>query len=565
MANRSTKGVQAVTGVLDNTKPTGKQTTGKPRAQDIELNPKSTPAVGKAAVVDPAEQISKLLTASGGLKKGVTPEDVIQVIARWNVSEGTTLEMFGANGKAVLKYLQKNNPELFIDALHKVTDPDSLPRKLNEAYKAEVAGQTPNVKRPKVNDETVTARAEKRTNRNYEKTTGNMDPNQPAAEKLETIGLRMDAGKAEADDYLYALGQGVGDKKFTAELERIQSMTDPAERQEAISNLAANATAGMGRGDDLSFTSKFEQFLDQHLGKIDTPKTSGGAKVGEGSLPEEKQQSLDFDGGGDAKSEGPEIDLGGKENSDTFEQKPEASPDSSTANSNPFNRQRTTGETAWERPYGPEGKAAPEGTKAPEQTPEASQGGGGKDTPPPDAKTATGAPGEKPNNSRKVPPPGPDSPQHYAPRQPVPEEPNPILLRGEDGLGSSPLTKDEWEARVGKQDEPFRAAELKAKRNQQAGMAAGAAAGTIGSIAWAWLAGGDDEPEVQPSALSASITGGPSTATGSSGGVVADGSGGSSGGMSQEQMENLMKLQQIRDEQKRRFIGTGSGAQGVYR
>ena len=544
--SRTTKGAKAAGKVVGGSKPTGKQPTGKPRAQDIELNPKSTPAAGKAAVVGPAEQISKLLTASGGLKKGVTPEDVMQVIARWNVSEGTTLEMFGANGKAVLKYLQKNNPELFIDALHKVTDPDSLPRGLNEAYKAEVAGQTPNVKRPKVNDETVTARAEKRTNRNYEKTTGNMDPNQPAAEKLETIGLRMDAGKAEADDYLYALGQGVGDKKFTAELERIQSMTDPAERQEAISNLAANATAGMGRGDDLSFTSKFEQFLDQHLGKIDTPKTSGGAKV--------VDEPLEADGGGTAKSEGPEIDLGGKENSDTFEQKPEASPDSSTANSNPFNRQRTTGETAWERPYGPEGKAAPE------QTPEASQGGGGKDTPPPDAKTATGAPDEKPpsgSGDRIEIPPGYTGPKP-----------------GEGGRTKGWKPKKE----AAKFDnDPMRAAEVQlakedaalkakmAKEDARAPYKYAAAAGIAGSLAWSWLAGGDDEPEGEPRASAASITGGPSTSTGSASGSVADGSGGSSGGMSQEQMANLMKLQQIRDEQKRRFIGTGSGAQGVYR
>lgn len=508
MANRSTKGVQAVKTVLNNTKPTSQKPTGKGRAQDIELNPKSTPAAGRATDVGPAEQISKMLTPAGKLKKNVTPDDVIQVIGKWSVSEGTTLEMFGPNKKAVLKYLQENNPELFKDALRKVTDPDSLPRGLKEVYDVEVGGKTPNVKRPKVNGETVTARPETRTNRRYEDT-GTMDPNPPAAEKLETIGLRMDAGKAKSDDYLYALGQGVGDKKFTAELERIRSMTDPAERQEAISNLAANATAGMGRGDDLSSTSQFEQFLDQHLGKIDTPKTSGGAKV--------VDEPLEADGGGKAKNEGPEIDLGGKENSDTFETKPEAS-----------------------------------------------QGGGGKDTPPPDAKTAAGAPGEKPNNSRKVPPTGPDSPQHYAPRQPAPEEPNPILLRGEDGLGSSPLKQDEWEARVGKQDEKFRAAELKAKRNQKAGMAAGAA-GAVGSLAWAWLAGGDDEPEGQVSPAMASITGDPSTSTGSASGSVADGSGGSSGGMSQEQMEYMMKLQQIRDEQKRRHVGFGNTHSGVSR
>ena len=104
-----------------------------------------------------------------------------------------------------------------------------------------------------------------------------------------------------------------------------------------------------------------------------------------------------------------------------------------------------------------------------------------------------------------------------------------------------------------------------AKADARAPYKYAAAAGLAGSLAWKWLAGGDDEPEVQPSAPSASITGGPSASTGSSSGSVADGSGGSSGGMSQEQMEYMMKLQQIRDEQKRRYVGFGNTHSGVSR
>ena len=533
-------GPEAIGNLFNKKKPKGgSSSTGKGKQQDIELGGETKPAAGArspggSSAVPLDTQISELLTKNGDLKDK-SPEAVqklTQILGRWEVNETTRLADLGSGTEqgSVLKYLKKSgNQEMYVSALAK-SDGTLPTTALKKEYDTLVGGtqsKAPNESRPKVNNETVTHRPEKRPNRQYEKTTGNMDPNLPAYEKLQKIGNQMDGNAAADDDYLYALSQGYSPTKFDAELARIQAMTDPAERAEAINALSVNATKGMGRSSDLSTTSKFEQWLDQYLVKIDKPKTSGGgAKIGEGLRPGEKQQSLDFDGGGTAKSEGPDIDLGGKENSDTFEQKPE-------------------------------------GTKAPEQTPEASQGGGGKDTPPPDAKTATGAPGKKPNNSRKVPPPGPDSPQHYAPRQPAPEEPNPILLRGEDGLGSSPLTKDEWEARVGKQDEPFRAAELKAKRNQKAGIAA--AAGVAGSLAWSWLAGGDDEPDVPPSASTASIAGGPSTSTGSASGSVADASGGSSGGMSQEQMENLMKLQQIRDEQKRRFIGTGSGAQGVYR
>jgi hypothetical protein len=137
---------------------------------------------------------------------------------------------------------------------------------------------------------------------------------------------------------------------------------------------------------------------------------------------------------------------------------------------------------------------------------------------------------------------------------------------GKSELPQKGMSPDEWKARAIAKEKEFKALdnEINSKRRQGAGIAA-LAAGGVGSLAWNWLAGGDDDSEVQPTLKSASITGDPSTSTGSASGSVADGSGGSAGGMSQEQMENMMKLQQIRDEQKRRFIGTGSGAQGVYR
>lgn len=532
---KSTKGAKGLGKALQGKKPKGgSSSTGKGKQQDIEIGGETKPAAGarssggsRAVPLD--KQISALLNKNGDLKDK-SPEAVqklTQIIGRWEVNETTSLSDFEGMQSAVLKYLKKSgNQEMYVSALAKADG--KLPTTaLQKDYDTLVGGtqvKPPNESRPKVNGETVKHRPEKRTNRKYEENTGNIDPNPTAVERLEKVSQRMDADAASDDDYLYALGQGIGPNNIDAELARIQTITDTNERQKAILALAQNTTQAMGRGDNAT-TIKVGQWLDQHLNKTAQPATpkGGGAKVGDGPLPTEKQQSLNFDGGGEAKTEGPEIPL---------DKEPELKQPNQAANA--------------------------KGTE--NVPPETSQGGGGKDTPPPDAKTATGAPGEKPpvdTRDRIEIPPG------YTGTTP--------------GEGGS--TKG-WKPKKAAQkfdNDPMRAEELRLAKEEAAINAKmakadarkpykyAAAAGAVGSLAWAWLNSGDDEPEVEASPSVASITGGPSTSTGSSSGSVADGSGGSAGGMSQEQMEYMMKLQQIRDEQKRRHVGFGNTHSGVSR
>jgi hypothetical protein len=708
--SKSTKGARAAGGVLGSTTPTGKNPTGKAQAQDIELNPKSTPAGGKgpgvgSQAVPLNKQIDALLTKNGVLidKSPEAVQKLTQIIGRWEVNETTRLSDLGGKEtqKRILKYLKNSgNQEMYVSALAK-HDPSQgkLPTTaLQKEYDTLIRGnqgKQPNESRPKVNNETVNHRPEKRPNRKYEETTGNMDPNLPAYENLQKIGQRMDGDAAADDDYIYALEQGYGPNKFDGELARIQSMTDPVERAEAISALAVNATKAMGRSNDLSTTGKFEQWLEQHLVKIDKPKTSGGGvKIGDGPLPGEKQRSLDFDGGGDTAKAGPEtvlntdpkikderlrkINPNAKPTYDALETdaeklaylktkrgddgvngyKPEdgnlvgwelqeykrltgtqtnrAANATGTENVPPEAKEPFEAQTV--PPAGDVGDSELQGLKnwainSIRQEVELRMGGSVDSNPAiqkkyddlvneflkgiegdPDAvaklqklkegsqPASTEAPQPQPN--RQTPNQAASSGnQTRNTTQPV--QPGTTPTSGGSGKGSqfqpsgapkgmAPSGKPQtvppgtgkggstkgWDpvAEAKKFDnDPMRAEELRLAKEEAAINAKmakadarkpykyAAAAGVAGSLAWAWLNSGDDEPEGQVSTPVASITGDPSTSTGSASGSVADGSGGSAGGMSQEQMENMMKLQQIRDEQKRRFIGTGSGAQGVYR
>lgn len=644
--SKETKAAKTAGDLLGSTTPTGKNPTGKAQAQDIELNPKSTPAgarsPGRNSSFVTAQDIARVLGQGGKVKANVSEADVKEVVFKWLKNESQSLEDLGkTNGGKVLKWLEaysKKDPafsELYIDGLKKIKDPNTkeITRQTKQAWDREIGGKQPNESRPKVDGKTVTHRPEKRPNRKYEETTGNMDPKLPPYENLQKIGNRMDGDATTDDDFLYALSQGYSTTKFEGELARIQSMTDPAERAKAINALAINATKGMGRSSDLSTTSKFEQWLDQYLVRIDKPKTSGGgAKVGEGSLPGETQQSLNFDGGGEAKAGGPDISLPEPE----LKQPNQAANATGTENVPPEPKEPFKAQTV--PPAGDVGDSKLEELKnwainSIRQEVEFRMGGSVDSDPAiqkkydslvneflegidgdPDAiaKLQKLKEGSQPA-STEAPQPHPNrqtpnqaaSPGNQTRNTTQPVQPGTTPQPGVGGKGSqfqssgapkgmSPSGKPQtvppgkgkggstkgWDpvAEAKKFDnDPMRAAEVNlakedaalkakmAKQDAQAPYKYAAAAGVLGSLAWAWLNSGDDEPEGPISPPTASITGGPSTATGSASGSVADGSGGSSGGMSQEQMEYMMKLQQVRDEQKRRFIGTGNGAQGVYR
>ena len=639
---KSTKGAKGLGKALQGKKPKGgSSSTGKGKQQDIELGGETRPAAGArspggSSAVPLDKQISELLTKNGDLKDK-SPEAVqklTQLIGRWEVNETTRLADLGnktAQG-SVLKYLKKSgNQEMYVSALAK-SDGTLPTTALKKDYDTLVGGtqsKAPNESRPKVNNETVTFRPEGRPNR-LKEAKGNIDPNPTSVERLEKVGQRMDADAASDDDYLYALGQGYGPNNIDAELARIQTITDANERQQAILALAQNTTQSMGRGDNAT-TIKVGQWLDQYLNKTAQPTApkGGGAKVGDGPLPGEKQQSLDFDGGGDAKTEGPEIPV----NEPELKQPNQAANATGTENvppepKEPFEAQTVPpagdvgdskleelknwainsirqevefkmggsvdSDPAIQKKYdslvneflnGIDGDpdaiaklqklkegSQPASTEAPQpqpnrQTPNqaASPGNQTRNTTQPVQPGTTPQPG-KSVNPPMAPPKGIVIPPGY--KGPTPGKGGQVGGMKTGGKSEPPqkgMSPDEWKARAAAKEKEFDALDAKINKDRRLGAASAAAAGVAGSLAWNWLAGGDDEPEVQPSASSASITGGPSTSTGSASGSVADGSGGSSGGMSQEQMENLMKLQQIRDEQKRRFIGTGSGAQGVYR
>lgn len=513
----------------------GSSSNSKAQVQDIELNPKSTPAGGKGPSVGSQavplnKQIDALLTKNGVLidKSPEAVQKLTQIIGRWEVNETTRLSDLGGKEtqKRILKYLKNSgNQEMYVSALAK-HDPSNgkMPaREFQDDYNEFVQQPVPRQERAPLEStgNSPTSRPDNRTGRG-----GKNSDTVSTQERVSEATAKILDGKGTDEDFDFVLKQGLGwnEKKqngaFLDEFQAAASTQDVNKRAEIIERMSQNASAvGNNSKQAQPFLQRrFSEYIERQLPLYEAAKPSGGgAKV--------VDEPLDFDGGGAAKNEGPEIELGGKENSDTFETKPEAS-----------------------------------------------QGGGGKDTPPPDAKTATGAPDEKPpfdtRDQIEIPPgyKGP-TPGKGGSVEGMPSSGSKNHTTGktlQDQLESSrDYNVGETKARAdytqSQKDVP------KSKRNQRRGMAAGAAGVATGGIAWAWLAGGDDEPEGPVSPAMASITGDPSTSTGPAGGAVADGSGSSSGGMSQEQMENLMKLQQIRDEQKRRHVGFGNTHSGVSR
>lgn len=658
---KSTKGAKGLGKALQGKPPQGGSSSkGRGKQQDIELGGETKPAAGarssgrQSSIVTP-EEIGSVLNQSGKPKKGVTDDDVKQVVFKWLKNESQSLEDLGkANGGKVLKWLQSQSDELYVDGLAKIKDPNNtaaITRQTQNAWKEKIGEQKPNESRPKVNGKTVTFRPEGRPNRQIE-TTGNIDPNPTSVERLEKVGQRMDADAASDDDYLYALGQGSGPNNIDAELARIQTITDTNERQKAILALAQNTTQAMGRGDNAT-TIKVGQWLDQYLNKTAQPTTpkGGGVTIGDGPLPGERQQPLNFDGGGDTAKEGPEIVLDTDPKRKDVDPEPElpnqaAAGDNTTRADNANQTANTTegpgpqtaepkGDfgaenempelEAWARshlinayinkhgvdptqdakhakrfqqgwdkfmqqvgqqpdpletlrqfkqnnvnaPQG-SGSAGPRQPQPNRQTPNQAASSGNKTR----NTTKPVQPGTTPQPGKSVNPPmaatGIAPPPGY--KGPTPGKGGSVSGLKTGGKSEPPqkgMSPDEWKARAAAKEKEFNALDAKINKDRRLGAAsvaaAGVAAGVAGSLAWKWLAGGDDEPEVQLSAPTASITGGPSTSTGSASGSVADGSGGSSGGMSQEQMEYMMKLQQIRDEQKRRHVGFGNTHSGVSR
>lgn len=632
---KSTKGATGLGKALQGQKPKGGSSSkGKGKQQDIELGGETKPAAGarssgrQSSVVTP-EEIAGLLGQGGKAKKNVTDEDVKQVVFKWLKNESQSLEDLGkANGGKVLKWLQDQSDELYLDGLSKIKDPnntEAITRQTQQAWKKHIGGQKPNESRPTVNGKTVKFRPEGRRNRKME-AKGNIDPNPTAVERLEKVGQRMDADAASDDDYLYALGQGYGPNNIDAELARIQTITDVNERQKAILALAQNTTQGMGRGDNAT-TIKVGQWLDQYLNKTAQPATpkGGGVKIGDGPLPTEKQKPLNFDGGGDAKTAGPAIpveepELKPLELTETKVDKTPKPPDGNqAADGTPAGRASNANQTQ-NTTEGP-GQVPLQGAKR-----QPSEGGlGGNELPQLKDWARSHLLNAYINKTGRDPTVDPKAAREFeagfqeAWRQ-IMEQPDPIATlkqmqaknattaqptpeptvnQAAAGTASSRANAAAGGSNVppknpsippgGATPKPGRgglaptgqtpsasklnqnlknAPKVNKTNTNRSGTIAGTAlaTGLVGSLAWKWLTGeSSSEPDGPVSTPSASITGGPSTSTGSSSGSVADGSGGSSGGMSQEQMEYMMKLQQIRDEQKRRHVGFGNTHSGVSR
>jgi hypothetical protein len=731
--SKSTKGAAAAGGVLRSTTPTGKNPTGKAQAQDIELNPKSTPAGGKGPGVGSQEvpldkQISALLNKNGNLKDE-SPEAVqklTQIIGRWEVNETTRLSTLGGKEiqKSVLKYLKRSgNQEMYVSALAK-HDPSNgkMPaREFQDDYNEFVQQPVPRQERAPLEStgNSPTSRPDNRTGRG-----GKNSDTVSTQERVSEATARILDGKGTDEDFDFVLKQGLGwnEKKqngaFLDEFQAAASTQDVNKRAEIIERMSQNASAvGNNSKQAQPFLQRrFNEYIERQLPLYEAAKPSGGGvKIGDGPLPGEKQQSLDFDGGGDTAKAGPEIALNtdpkikderlrkinpnAKPTYDALETDAEklaylktkrgddgvkgykpadgnlvgwelreykrltgtqtnraanatgtepelpnhaASGDNTTRADNANQTANTTEgpgpqtaepkgdfgaenempeleawarshlisaymkkhgvdptqnakhakrfQQGWEKfmqqvgqqpdpletlrqfkqnnvnaPQGA-GPAGPRQSQRNRQTPNqaASPGNQTRNTTQPVQPGRTPSPGPGANAPMAAtgiaPPPG-----YKGPTPGKGGSVSGLKTGGKSELPQKGMSPDEWEARAIAKEKEFKALDNEINTNRWKAAGGAAAAGVAGSLAWQWLAGGDDDSEGQPTLKSASITGGPSTSIGPAGGAVADGSGDSAGGMSQEQMENMMKLQQIRDEQKRRFIGTGSGAQGVYR
>ena len=323
---KSEKTAKGAAALFTNKKPKGgSSSTGKGKQQDIELGGETKPAAGarssggsRAVPLD--KQISALLNKNGDLKDK-SPEAVqkiTKIIARWEVNETTSLSDLGGKGiqSSVLKYLKKSgNQEMYVSALAK-HDPSSgkMPtREFHEDYNNFVQPSQPRQERAPLEStgKSPTSRPDNRTGRG-----GKNSDTVSTQERVSEATARILDGNGTDEDFDFVLKQGLGwnDKKqtgaFLDEFQAAASTQDVKQRSKIIERMAQNAAA-VGNHSKQSqpfLQRRFREYIRSQVPLYKGAKTSGGGvKIGDGPLPTEKQQPLNFDGGGDARTAGPAI------------------------------------------------------------------------------------------------------------------------------------------------------------------------------------------------------------------------------------------------------------------